>query len=288
VHHGRHQDSARDIGVDEDGRGEAEPYLLACDRAPVDERREHQDHDQRGGGDDPPGLGLAPDHRALVVAGERPLFAHSADEEDLVVGGQAEQDGEHQRRDPRLDRRCRAESEQRLAPAELERGGHHAQRDPERQQVQDRCRQRDEQAAEHDGEQQEGQSDDHGQEQRQLGAQYLGEVRVFGRAAADVDGQRAAGLRPGNVGPQPVQQGGGGGVLRSCGREHLGDLGLAVRAELRRGDRGNAGQTAGSGSERGEACLVRWIADLPDQVQGPVEARAEPLRQQLVGLVGGR
>jgi hypothetical protein len=145
---------------------------------------------------------------------------------------QAEQDGEHQRRDPRLDRRRRAEPEQRLAPAELERGRHEGQRHAEGEQVHDRHDQRDEQAAEDDGEQQERQPDDHGQEHGQLAVGHLGVVLVGRRGAAAVDRERAARLRLRNVGSQSVEHRGGRGVLRPGGREHLGDLGLGVRAQL--------------------------------------------------------
>src|SRR5271169_108416 len=105
-----------------------------------------------------------------------------------------------------------------------------------------------------------------------LGAQYLGVVLVGCRDAADVDRQRAARLRPGNAGSQPVKRGGCRGLLWSGGREHLGDLGLAVRAEHWRQDPGHTRLGAGRGDERTEACLVGGAVDLADHVQGPVEA----------------
>jgi hypothetical protein len=70
--------------------------------------------------------------------------------------------------------------------------------------------------------------------------------------------------------------GDGRGVLRAGGREHLGDLGLAVRAELRRGDPGHAWLAAGQGGECRKACPVGGDVDLAGQLQGPVEAGPNP------------
>jgi hypothetical protein len=39
VHHGRHQDRAGDVGVDEDGGGEAEAYLLVVVRSRASDSR---------------------------------------------------------------------------------------------------------------------------------------------------------------------------------------------------------------------------------------------------------
>ncbi|CAO0830384.1 hypothetical protein SMICM17S_11656 [Streptomyces microflavus] len=49
-------------------------------------------HDRRGGVDHAAGLGAADPDRAPVVAGLQRLLVHPADQEDLVVDGEAEED----------------------------------------------------------------------------------------------------------------------------------------------------------------------------------------------------
>ena len=57
LHRRRHQHHAHDGGVDEHRRRQAETEQLEAAVVAEDERREHADHDQRCGGDDPGGDG---------------------------------------------------------------------------------------------------------------------------------------------------------------------------------------------------------------------------------------
>jgi len=95
VHHRGHQDGPQDEGVQGDGGGEPDAELRDDPLTAEDEGDEDGDHDGGGGGDDPSRLGLADVDRARVVLGVHPLLVHPADQEHLVVHGQAEQHGKH-------------------------------------------------------------------------------------------------------------------------------------------------------------------------------------------------
>ena len=73
---------------------------LAAER----EREEDADHDQRRRRDDATRVGLAVDDCVLVVARVHPLLVHPRHQEDLVVHGEAKEDGDHDDRQERLDR----------------------------------------------------------------------------------------------------------------------------------------------------------------------------------------
>ncbi len=96
MHHGRHEHRPQDEGVKGNGGGQPDAELGDADLAPDQhERDEDGDHDRRGGGDHPGGAGLAGEHRPGVVTGSGPFLGHGADQEHLVVHGQAEQYREH-------------------------------------------------------------------------------------------------------------------------------------------------------------------------------------------------
>src|SRR4029077_463279 len=130
--------------------------------------------------------------RLVVVAGGGPFLADPGDQEDLVVHGQAEQDGEHQHGQERFDRPGLAEVKQPQAPAVLEDRDQNAERGRGSEQVHHRRDRGDEQAAEGQRQQTEPQDEDDPDEDQQLGGDDGGEVVVGGRDAADVDAQRGA------------------------------------------------------------------------------------------------
>jgi len=69
-----------------------------------DERPEHRDHDQRSARDHSAGRAHALDHGPPCIALLQVALPDSAEEEDLVVHREAEEDGEHQHRRQRHDR----------------------------------------------------------------------------------------------------------------------------------------------------------------------------------------
>ena len=75
---------------------------------------EHDDHEQRRGRDDPAGPLQAGGHRLVVRQPEVVLLLDPGQQEHLVVHRQAEPEGQHQRRDGRLDAPGRGEGQQPL------------------------------------------------------------------------------------------------------------------------------------------------------------------------------
>ena len=99
------------------------------------ERPDHHGEQQRGAGDDPPGLLHAGRDREVVVVGAVPLLADPGEQEHLVVHRQPEQDGQHQDRVGRVEEALRREAEQAGQVALGEDPGDHAERRGDREQV---------------------------------------------------------------------------------------------------------------------------------------------------------
>ena len=132
--HERHPDQER---VEQDADGERERDRLDRAGALGDERREDEDHDQRGGRDDADAARRSRGARRLpVVAGVRPRLPHAGDDEDLVVHRQAEQDRDAEDRQE-AEQRPRLDVQQARAPAPLEDGDGRADARRERQQEAD-------------------------------------------------------------------------------------------------------------------------------------------------------
>jgi hypothetical protein len=109
-----------------------------------------------------------PVHDALVaVAGAHVVLTDPAQQEDLVVHRQPEEDGEHDHRQERADRHVVVDTEQTAAPSPLEHGDDHAVGGADGQQVHDSCLERNQDRAEHHHQQQERQEDDGADEQWQ-------------------------------------------------------------------------------------------------------------------------
>src|SRR4029453_10010457 len=116
-HHGRHEDGPDQGGVDQHGHGQAEAHLLERHQAAGGEGGQHRPHDQRRRGD---GAGRALEavgDGQLVVARAQVLLPDPAEQEDLVVHGQPEQDREQEQGHEDLDVALGGEPEQLLAPA---------------------------------------------------------------------------------------------------------------------------------------------------------------------------
>ncbi len=96
---------------------------------------------------------------APVIPGAAPFLLDAGEQEDLVVHGQPEGDGEHHQRDPRVDRPGPADREDRREPAPLVDGDDGPVSGPDRQQVHGRGLERDGDRAEHGHEQEERHQD---------------------------------------------------------------------------------------------------------------------------------
>ena len=99
----RHPDQE---GVDEHADGEPEGDGLDHGGALGHERAEHEEHDERGRGDDPGAVPLTPAARSRGAASPvvHVLLAHAGDQEHLVVHGESEQDRHQQDRQEAQDR----------------------------------------------------------------------------------------------------------------------------------------------------------------------------------------
>src|SRR5262249_38589795 len=80
----RHEERSDDGDVDQDRGGQPQPELLQAHDRPCDEAHHGGEHDEPGGGDEPP-RPREPDHdRLLVRRPGVPGLPHAAHEEDLV------------------------------------------------------------------------------------------------------------------------------------------------------------------------------------------------------------
>ena len=130
--------------------------------------------------------------RGGVVAGAVVLLLDAAEEEHLVVHRQAEHDGEHHQRRPRLDRSLLPDAEQARAPAPLEHRDHQAVRDADGEQVHHHRLQRHQDRAEHHHQQQERQQQHDAHDDGQHLERVRGEVADRRGQAADRRVERRA------------------------------------------------------------------------------------------------
>ena len=112
-------------------------------------------------------------------------LADPADDEDVVVHREPEQDHEQQQRHHRVDPRGGAEAEQALAEAVLEDEHEHAVRGGHRQQVEQDRLDRDHERAERDQHQCEREQEHEGDDDRRLRLQLVGLVLPLRRQAGD-------------------------------------------------------------------------------------------------------
>ena len=120
THGGRYEEGPHDGRVERDGYRHAEAERLDEHDLREDERAGHDDHDEGRARDDPAAaLEPACDRRAVVGAGVIGLL-HAAEQEDLVVHRQAEQDAEEDDRLGRLHVAQRLEADQRRQVPVLE------------------------------------------------------------------------------------------------------------------------------------------------------------------------
>ena len=183
--------------------GDGQPRAEQLDDAVVleHEAAEDHDHDRRGRGDDPRRGGQTVGHGVHRVAGLVVLLLDAGEEEDLVVHGQAEHDGEEHHRDERLDGPAAGDADQVLAPAPLEDGDDDAVGRGDGQHVHDDRLDRHQQRPEdhHQEEERQGQHD--AEEEREPPAEVVGEVDAGRDHAGDVHVE--VGARPTAVGDAP-------------------------------------------------------------------------------------
>src|SRR5664280_778134 len=92
------QQGAHDGGIDQDGDEHAYPDHLHDHDAGGGKSADNNGEQDRRAGDDPATALQSVGHRRRVVAGTVPLLADPGYQEDLVVHGQAEDDGKHEDR----------------------------------------------------------------------------------------------------------------------------------------------------------------------------------------------
>ena len=164
---------------------------------------------------------VAGDDGLARLARVHEVLAHAGDEEDLVVHRQAEQDPDQQDRQERQHRRGLRHVEQIGEVAVLEDPDDGAHRRGDAQQEAERGLDRHVERAEHDGQQQQRQADDHDHVARQRGGELVGGVDVQRRGArhepldAGVLGDPVGAVAQG--GDEVARLVGGGAALR---RDH--------------------------------------------------------------------
>ena len=182
--HARRQEDRPDDGrVDQDRRGEPDPELLEDHRLKGAEDGEHADHHDRRARHDPR-RGLDPvRHRRLRVHAAVVALTDPAEDEDVVVHRQPEEDHEEEDREERVDPAGELEAEEPLAPAVLEDEDEDSVRRPDREHVQDHRLGCDHNRAERDEHQQEREQQDEAEHERPCGLQLVVEVHGLRRGA---------------------------------------------------------------------------------------------------------
>src|SRR5581483_3714036 len=145
---------------------QAETHQLHLAQVGEDGHHEDQHHDQGAGGDQPGGDGQAGGDGVGVVTGGVPLLLARREQEDLVVHGEAEHDGEEHHRRPGLDRPA-VDTHDRSTPAPLEHRHHHAVGGADREQVHDDGLERHDDRPEDHEQQQEAEQQDGTDEDRE-------------------------------------------------------------------------------------------------------------------------
>ena len=256
--HQHHPDQGH---VEQDGGAETEPEQLAGDVRAQHERVEDADHDQCRARDDRRRAGHAGDQAGARVPAQPVLLPDPAEQEDLVVHREPEQDREHQHRRERVDRHRLVDAEPLRAPAPLEDGHEDAVRRPDADQVQRSGLERHPHRPEHRDEDQQRQQQHGRDEPRHPRLQLAGQVDLECRVAGDHHGTAVrVGDGRQHVRPEGVDEVGGLlGLRRGVGQggQHHD---LAVRADGRRGDRADA---------RGGLELTRHRRDVPVGVADP-------------------
>src|SRR5829696_3037383 len=174
-HNGGYEHAPDDGRIDGDGYGHAESELLDGGVAGYHESEEDGDHDHGSGGDHTRRGGEAVDDSLVRVAGLFVLLADVGHEEDLVVHGEAEEDGEHHQR----------------------RVGDDAERGEDREHVHGHRLERDKERTEREHQQQERKDEDDSYDHWKLVRDLARQVDVAGGGSADV---ALHALSPGRLG----------------------------------------------------------------------------------------
>ncbi len=288
LQHGRDERHPDDEGVHRDADGEGEGDRLDRALALGDEEGEDDEHDHGSCGDDRAGADEALLDRLTGAASVHVLLTDSADQEDLVVHRQAEQDA-HQQDRQEADHRHRAfQVHQLLAPALVEDQRGEAEGDADAEQVADGRLQRHVDRAEDHRQQDERQADHEDAEGQQRLGQLAGDVNLDRGTAGDprVD---AIGVQPVLVlRDQRVDDVLGGGVVRRGGRDDLDETGVGVLIGQGRGDGRDTGQLLDVGLEAvHHPHRVGGGEQVGGDDQGPVGAGAEVLGHRVVARPRG-
>ena len=172
--------------------------MLELDEIPLCEARKHGDDDQRRAGDNPGGRADAPPDGGRRVARLVVALLDPAEQKDLVVHREPEQHREEEERHPGLDHVNVLEAEELVSDALEEDEDEQPVRCAHREQVEQDCRQGDDDRPEGECEQDERQPQDQREDVRGRIADRVEVVDVLGRPPADEDGGVGAGKRARN------------------------------------------------------------------------------------------
>jgi hypothetical protein len=120
LHERRHEEGADDAGVDEDGERGAEAEFLGDDDLRAEEGEEDDREEKGGGGHDPARAFETDGHGFRVGVAVVVGFLDPGEEEDAIVGGEAEDDREEQEQLGRFEATLAGVAEQALEPSVLE------------------------------------------------------------------------------------------------------------------------------------------------------------------------
>ena len=188
THRGWHEERPDDRRVEGDRDGHAEAHRLDEHDLGERERAGDQDHDQGRAGHDAPAPLQTAGHRLAVVAGPVVDLLHAAEQEDLVVHGQPEEDTEQDHRQRRLHESQRLEAERRREVAVLEDPDQGAEAGQDREPVHDERLGRQHHRAQQHEEHEIGRDEDEQGRPREVGADPVHHVLDLRRATAHRDG----------------------------------------------------------------------------------------------------
>ncbi len=111
-HDGGHEHRAHDRGIEQDSDSESKPELLQCEPGSGCKRVENDDHDECRTGDDLASAVDADSNGFPVVMRDIVVLANAAQDGNVVVHAETEQDAEEKDRNPGFDNRAGMEAEE--------------------------------------------------------------------------------------------------------------------------------------------------------------------------------
>src|SRR5215211_2393675 len=185
-HYGGYEHATDDGGIDGDCCSHAEAELFDGGIAVYHEGEEDGDHDHRRRGDHARRGGQAVDDSLMWIVGLFELLADVGHQEDLVVHGEAEEDGEHHQRHVGDYRDGPFEADQAGSPLVVEGVGGDAEGGEDGEHVHHNSLERDQKRTKGEQEQQEREDEHDPNDQRKLVRDLARQIDVARRRPADV------------------------------------------------------------------------------------------------------